>query len=374
VLAAILASLAAAPAASAYIYWADSGGGKIGRSSNDGSGVDGAFVTTGVQPQSVAVDSGHVYWTNQGSDTIGRANIDGSGVDNGFITGLTDPSGVAVNGSSIFWSILGGKIGKASLDGTGKNANLVTGLVEPCGIALDAGHVYWVEISDGLPAYVARSDLNGSNKQLTYVAIPGPSFPCGVAVNPSNIFWTDLGFFGGGTNIGRANTNTGAGADASIIGDASSPCGAALSGSLLYWANAGTNTIGRANTDATAVNQSFVVTGGDTICGVAVDALAPPPVGPPAPGPAPDTTPPQTTIKAGPGNKLAQGKANFSFKSNEAGSRFECKLDAKKVTRCKSPRTYKRLKPGRHTFKVWAIDVAGNKAATPAKRRFRVPS
>jgi hypothetical protein len=89
-------------------------------------------------------------------------------------------------------------------------------------------------------------------------------------------------------------------------------------------------------------------------------------------GPTPDVTPPQTKIAKGPGAKLAQGKARFSFRSSEKGSSFKCKLDGRKVRRCVSPKRYSGLKPGRHTFKVWAIDAAGNQDPTPAKRRFRV--
>jgi hypothetical protein len=91
------------------------------------------------------------------------------------------------------------------------------------------------------------------------------------------------------------------------------------------------------------------------------------------PSPSADGTPPQTRIARGPGKKLAKGIAKFRFKSNEPGSTFRCKLDRRKAAKCKSPRTYRRLRPGRHTFKVWAIDAAGNKDPTPAKRRFGVP-
>ncbi len=83
---------------------------------------------------------------------------------------------------------------------------------------------------------------------------------------------------------------------------------------------------------------------------------------------------PQTKILKGPGVALAKGKAKFRFSSSEAGSPFECKLDRRKVARCKPPKKYSHLKPGKHSFKVWAIDAAGNKDQTPAKRRFRVPA
>lgn len=370
---ALLASLALTARASAFIYWADTQSETIGRAANDGSEPDDAFIHTGPLPFAVAVDSSHVYWANQNGNSIGRANIDGSGVDNGFITGIVKPTGLAVNATSIFWSTLGGQIGKAGINGGSVNPSLVTGPVEPCGVALDSGHVYWGDIATGTPAYIGRAGLDGTNKQLTYVTIPGTSYPCGVAVNSANIFWTEPGIFGGGTRIGRANTNTGTGADPSFIGDAKTPCGIAVSGSQLYWANAETDTIARANSDGTGVDQSFVETGGKEVCSVAVDGLSKPPQPPPGPAPTPDATPPQTTIAKGPGKKLAAGKAKFSFRSSEPGSTFACKLDKRKAKACGSPKTYKGLEPGAHTFKVWATDRAGNKDPSPAKKRFRVP-
>lgn len=370
----LCAALLLAAPASAFIYWADTQNQTIGRAANDGSEADDAFIHAGALPFAVAVDSSHIYWANQNGNSIGRANIDGSGVDNSFITSVLKPTGVAVNATSIFWSTLEGQIGKADLDGGNVNLNLVTGPAEPCGVALDSGHVYWGDIATGTPAYIGRAGLDGSNKQLTYVTIPGTSYPCGVAVNSANIFWTEPGIFGGGTRIGRANTNTGTGADPSFIGDAQTPCGIAASGSQIYWANSESDTIARANSDGTAVNQSFVVTGGKEVCGVAVDGLSKPPQPAPPPTSTPDKTPPQTTIARGPGNKLAQGKAKFSFRSSEPGSTFTCKLDKRKARPCHSPKTYTGLKPSRHLFKVWATDKAGNKDQTAAKKRFRVPA
>jgi hypothetical protein len=403
VVAAVVAavSLFVAASASAFVYWADSQNNRIGRANNDGTGVNPNFIGgTGPLSFAVAVDASHVYWANQNGNSIGRANIDGSGVNNSFITGIVNPSGLAVNATSIFWSTLEGKIGKAKIDGTGVNKNLVSGLVEPCGVALDSGHVYWAEIASGTPAFIDRAGLDGTSQQLPYVTIPGTSFPCGVTVNSANIFWSEFGIFGGGTRIGRANTNTGTGADASFIGDASGPCGIAVHGPQLYWANAETNTIARANTDGTAVDQSLIATGGNQICGVAVDDLSSP-TEPPAPpaccspppdqggggqagggqhsGGAPaDATAPQTKILAGPGAKLADGKAKFRLSASEADSVFQCKLGGAALTAkarpCTSPKRYAGLAPGRYVFKAWAIDAAGNRDATPASRSFRVPA
>ena len=40
--------------------------------------------------------------------------------------------------------------------------------------------------------------------------------------------------------------------------------------------------------------------------------------------------------------------------TNVSGAKFECKLDTSKWASCKSPKTYKKLKPGKHTFQVRA--------------------
>lgn len=87
-------------------------------------------------------------------------------------------------------------------------------------------------------------------------------------------------------------------------------------------------------------------------------------------GPA-DTTAPTTKITKAPKAKSTSTTAKFKFKANEAGSKFQCKLDKGKFKNCKSPKTYKKLKPGKHVFKVRATDKAGN-VGKPAKRKFTV--
>jgi CSLREA domain-containing protein len=85
-----------------------------------------------------------------------------------------------------------------------------------------------------------------------------------------------------------------------------------------------------------------------------------------------DKTPPQTKITKGPKAKTHATTFKFKFSSSEAGSSFECKLDKKPFKRCKAPKKYKKLKPGKHVFKVRAIDKAGNVDPTPAKKKFKV--
>jgi hypothetical protein len=66
-----------------------------------------------------------------------------------------------------------------------------------------------------------------------------------------------------------------------------------------------------------------------------------------------------------------QRRVAVSFASNEPGSSFRCKLDGGPFKPCRSPRAYM-VRPGRHTIRIYAIDVAGNRDRTPAVLSFRV--
>ena len=90
----------------------------------------------------------------------------------------------------------------------------------------------------------------------------------------------------------------------------------------------------------------------------------------PAPA-APDVKPPATSLRRAV-IQQAKRKATFTFASAEAGSTFTCKLDKKAYRRCTSPKTYRKLKSGRHVFRVKARDRAGNVDSTPAVKRFRI--
>jgi Ca2+-binding RTX toxin-like protein len=91
--------------------------------------------------------------------------------------------------------------------------------------------------------------------------------------------------------------------------------------------------------------------------------------------PAPDRTPPRTKLLGHPAKVLhaARGKraaVAIRFAASER-SHFECKLDARAFHSCRSP-FRARLTAGRHTFRVYAIDAAGNRDRTPALLHFRV--
>ncbi len=99
-----------------------------------------------------------------------------------------------------------------------------------------------------------------------------------------------------------------------------------------------------------------------------------PPKTPDAPTPVPpiaDTTAPETRIGAGPARTTKRKRVRFAFISSEAGSTFVCKLGRRPLKPCTSGVEY-RVAPGRHVFRVYATDAAGNTDPTPATFRWKV--
>jgi hypothetical protein len=84
-----------------------------------------------------------------------------------------------------------------------------------------------------------------------------------------------------------------------------------------------------------------------------------------------DRQPPNTRIVKGPARSSYETKAKFRFASTEAQSSFLCKLDKKKWAGCRNP-AKRKVKPGKHVFKVRAIDRFGNLDQTPARFGWRV--
>jgi subtilisin family serine protease len=123
----------------------------------------------------------------------------------------------------------------------------------------------------------------------------------------------------------------------------------------------------------------------------------PPPSSPPPPGPAPteppvppgtdptpadpvppsvikpDSTAPQTTIDTRPYRRTGQRRVLFTFSASEPKAHFQCRLDHGRYRRCRSPKELT-VRPGRHTFRVRAVDAAGNRDRSAARARFTVMS
>ncbi|MBN8867889.1 MAG: PKD domain-containing protein [Solirubrobacterales bacterium] len=88
--------------------------------------------------------------------------------------------------------------------------------------------------------------------------------------------------------------------------------------------------------------------GNETVETVPVEVVA-------VPQPKPGPVAPDTTITAKPGKKVKARTATFKFTSDQAGATFECRLDRAGWSDCRSPKKLKKLRPGKHTFRVRAI-------------------
>lgn len=90
-----------------------------------------------------------------------------------------------------------------------------------------------------------------------------------------------------------------------------------------------------------------------------------------------DTKLPTASIKSHPESPSSGASASFTYQSDEANSKFECSLAAgaalDNFAACPSTgKAYTSLADGTYTFKVLAIDQAGNAQATPAQFTWEV--
>lgn len=272
-----LGVLALAPAADAFVYWANGKGDTIGRAAHDGTGVEPNFIPTGLQPCGVAVDQRYVYWANGGGSTIGRATLDGTNVDPNFITGASGPCGPSLNTATgtIFWAnTSSGTIGKATLKGTQVNQSFI-----PASVANDptwtydfGNDVYWT--SNGDEAIWRAFDVDGSGAEQ-FLPPHNTADPLGVLLIP------DTGFFGpaaywasnGAGEIGEGGLSNGTLTNPNPhfiqnLGPVGSACGLAADSLHLYWGS--DSSVGRAFLDGTSVEEQFIP-GTFGACGVAVD-------------------------------------------------------------------------------------------------------
>ena len=77
-----------------------------------------------------------------------------------------------------------------------------------------------------------------------------------------------------------------------------------------------------------------------------------------------DTVPPNTTVVSAPAANANSSTAAFAFSATEPASIFECSLDSGAYSACTSPVSLENLDDGDHTFRLRAIDQAGNVEAT----------
>jgi hypothetical protein len=357
----VLVALATAPAAHAFIYWANDGlgdtGTTLGRAELNSTGVNQSFRTGASGPCGVAVDGTYIYWANAAAGTIGRADLNGSNPNQSFVSGANNPCGVAVDGTHIYWAnVLGGTIGRADLDGLNPNQSFVTGANSPCFVAVNATHIYW-----GNTSAVGRVDLDGtSNKDANFIPVGGNV--CGVALDSAHVYWARNA---SPSAIGRADL-AGTNPEPTFIPGGDNNCGIAIDGAHIYWAkNATGGAIGRANLDSSGVEQSFI--SAPYSCGVAVNSLAslfPPTGSPKTPNiVSPDAVASVSRLRIAPDAFAAaeKGKAIATRKRRPVGTRVSYRDSQAAVTTFTIQKPTRGVKRGKRCLKRTARRRTGRR-------------
>lgn len=83
---------------------------------------------------------------------------------------------------------------------------------------------------------------------------------------------------------------------------------------------------------------------------------------------------PESRITFGPAFKTRKRRAVFQFTdaTGQPGTSFLCKINRRKWRACSSPTRLRKLKLGRHVFKVKGVNAVGSWEETPVKRAFKV--
>jgi Ca2+-binding RTX toxin-like protein len=316
-------------------------------------GGEGNDSLTGGGTEDVLVDG-----PGEGADTLSALGGDDALLHNGGPDQLLggDGNDLFLSNSICDGETLSGGNGRdnaswARFTESGVEANLETGVVgrPTSGPAPDCS-------AEALDSVSSIEDLEGSNGADALYGDGGPNQLLGH-------LGADTYFAGGGEDSILANSG-----DSDPIID----CGAGSDSALVDHPEFG---------DATPVECETVAEGDPNDFRTVTQLLPPPPPEPettePAKPPPPrrDTRPPWTSLLRRPPATLVGRRAprtvSIRFGSDEAGSRFRCKLDRRPYRNCTSPLSY-RVGFGAHAVRIDAIDAAGNADPTPALIRFRV--
>jgi glucose/arabinose dehydrogenase len=91
----------------------------------------------------------------------------------------------------------------------------------------------------------------------------------------------------------------------------------------------------------------------------------------PQPGPGPVASIKRPKLDARPAKQASSGVARFVF-ATPGASGYQCRIDRRQVAPCHSPRTYRQLRPGPHTFRVRAVGVGGTPISVATVYSWRV--
>jgi hypothetical protein len=202
-------------------------------------------------------DYTNVFSPSGGS--IGKYALDGSTINSALISnGLDGPRGIAVSGTDILVANYGygygADVGEYTFDGATVNQSVLHGTVL-VDIATSGTSLY---LTYG--TRVGKYTTSGTRVNELLVQHINDARGIGVSTDGAHLFVADFGNAGDGIagSVGEYDATTGAAINAALIAGLNDPTGIALSGNNLYLANSSTGTIGKYNLDGTPVNPAFI--------------------------------------------------------------------------------------------------------------------
>jgi len=181
-------------------------------------------------------------------------------IGTGGFTRVAPADGSSYNGDlglyDVAWTRTGGTPGFESIKFTPTLKNF----------ANSASEMFSVSVSNFNPATMIMVRGKAGNAQETYNFLLSQT--CGIPTPTRRIYWGNAGTY----TIGRANLN-GQNVNQSFINGTRSttPFGMAVDSRHIYWASNQNHTIGRADLDGQNVNQNFIITAPVGAFGLAVD-------------------------------------------------------------------------------------------------------
>ena len=271
------------------MYWTDAviGGAKIQRANLDGSQIESLVISGLERPSDLALDltRGKMYWVEDSFENkIQRANLDGSQIEEVIPIESDAPSGLALDltRGKIYWTdVVKDKIQRANLDGSQIEKLLATGLNVPRGLALDLADmsedlVNRPPVLDGIrkqsvaEGELLRIDLVARDPEGSEVSYEAQSNAPGAAtasVSDRQLTITPVEL-GVATVAVMASDASGATTTQTFTVNVTAPV--PESQGKMYWTDAGTDMIQRANLDGSQI-ENLVTTGLDAPSGLALD-------------------------------------------------------------------------------------------------------
>ncbi|MEW6401646.1 MAG: HYR domain-containing protein [Chloroflexota bacterium] len=309
--------------------------------------VPGTSLTVYTYGDDITLNNVDVTYTNPATDQSNSSNVvldTSRGNQTGDITiGAGSSFDNGTNGAGLYANAENGDI-------------MITGVTGQPITFTDAN-------GDGTGTNYNGATLAGDTVILTNVSATNNDGNGIIINNPDLVFLNNVAASNNGTDQSNPNDNIGSGVNVSGVGNPATVVinGGNFSNNQRYGVEVSNSLIVIHNT-ASCSNNDLSYPGTGNCFNQA---------------PASDTTAPDTIINSGPRGTVNNTTATFSFSGTDnltPGNllSFECRLDGAGFGACSSPISYSGLAPGSHTFRVRAVDLAGNVDATPSSRTWRI--